>query len=58
MDEVFIKVFSKYANFVDVFSLQLAAELLEHIGINNHAIELVDDWQPAYALSMAWGQWS
>ncbi len=42
------KVSSKYADFADVFSPKLAAELLEHIGINNHAIKLVDDWQPPY----------
>ncbi len=42
------KVSSKYADFVDVFSPKLAVELLEHIGINDHAIELVDDWQPPY----------
>ena len=42
-DKVLIKVLSKYADFVNIFSLKLAAELLEHMGINNHAIELVDD---------------
>ena len=31
-----------------MFSLQLASELPEHTGINNHAIKLVDDWQPPY----------
>ncbi len=39
---------SEYADFVDVFSPMLAAELSEHTGINNHAIELVDNWQPQY----------
>ncbi len=42
-DEAPSKVPGKYADFVDVFSPKLAVELLEHIGINNHAIELVDD---------------
>ncbi len=42
------KVPSKYANFGDVFSLKLAAELPEHTGINDHAIKLVDDRQPPY----------
>ena len=37
------KVPSKYADFADVFSLKLAAELLEHTRINDYAIELVDD---------------
>ncbi len=39
---------SKYTDFADVFSSKLVAELLEHIGINDYAIELVDDWQPPY----------
>ncbi len=47
-DEAFSKVPSEYADFVDVFSPKLIAELLEHTGINNHAIELVDDQQPPY----------
>ncbi len=34
---------SKYADFVNIFSSKLAIELPEHIGINDHAIELVDD---------------
>ncbi len=42
-DEASTKVPSKYANFVDVFSPELAAELLKHIEINNHAIELADN---------------
>ncbi len=40
---------NEYANFADIFSSILAAELLEH-GINNHAIKLVDNWQPPYNL--------
>ncbi len=47
-DEAPTKVPSKYADFADVFSPKLAAELSEHTGINDHAIELVDDWQPLY----------
>ncbi len=47
-DEAPTKVPSKYADFADVFSPKLAAELSEHTGINDHAIELVDDWQPPY----------
>ena len=41
-DEALIEVLSEYANFADVFSLKLVAEFLEY-GINNHAIELVDN---------------
>ena len=37
------KVPSKYVNFADVFFPKLATELLEHTGINDHAIMLVDD---------------
>ena len=38
----------EYSDFVNVFSPELALELLEHTGINIHAIKLVDDWQPPY----------
>ena len=41
---------TKYSDITDVFSPELASELLEHIGINDHAIELVDDRQPSYGL--------
>ena len=36
------KVFTKYLDFADIFSSDLAFKLLEYIGINNHAIKLVD----------------
>ncbi len=39
---------SEYADFTDIFFPKLAVELLEHTGINNHAIELLDNWQPPY----------
>ena len=42
-NEVPTKVSSKYADFADVFFSKLAIELLEHMGINDHAIELVDN---------------
>ncbi len=48
-DKVLSKVPSKYANFADVFSPKLATELLEHTGINDHAIEFVDNWQSPYS---------
>ena len=41
-EEAPTKVPDKYANFADVFSPDLAAKLLDHTGINNHAIELVN----------------
>ncbi len=43
------KVSSKYADFADVFSPKLAAELPEHIGIHDYAIELEVDRQPLYS---------
>ena len=47
--EVLTKVPVEYSNFVDVFSPDLASELLEHSGINDHAIELVESYQqPSY----------
>ncbi len=48
VDEAPTKVPSKYADFADVFSPKLATELSEHTRINDHAIELVDDWQSPY----------
>ncbi len=47
-DEAFIKVLSKYVDFVDIFSLKLAAKLPKYTRINDHAIELIDNWQPLY----------
>ncbi len=47
-DDVPNKVPCEYADFADVFSPKLAVELPEHTEINDHAIELVDDWQPPY----------
>ncbi len=45
-DETSSKVPSKYANFANVFSPRLLAELQEHTGISDHAIELMVDLQP------------
>ena len=42
------KVPAKYSDFADVFSLDLACKLLEHTGINNHAIKLVEGQQLPY----------
>ena len=52
-DEAPIEVLSKYANFIDVFSLKLATKLLEH-GISNHVIELIDTNNLYTALFIAW----
>ena len=42
------KVPAKYSDFADVFFPDLASELPEHTGINDHAIELVKGQQPPY----------
>ena len=54
-EEASMKVFAEYLDFVDVFSSNLASELLKHIGINDHAIKQVDGCQqppygPIYSL--------
>ncbi len=43
VDEAPFKVPAEYADFADIFSPKLAAELPEYTRINDHAIELVDD---------------
>ncbi len=48
VDKTFIKIFSKYADFVDVFLQKLAVKLPKYMGINNHAIEWIDNWQFLY----------
>ena len=47
-EEAPTKVPTEYSDFADVFSLDLASELPEHTGINDHAIELVEGQQPPY----------
>ena len=42
-DKSLTKVLSEYTDFADVFSLKLAIELLEYMGINDHTIKLVDN---------------
>lgn len=49
IDNIFTEVFSKYAQFEDIFSLKLTVKLPDHMGINNHALKLVNDWQPSYS---------
>ncbi len=48
MDKAPTKVFGKYADFIDIFSPKLVVKLPEYTEINNHTIELVDDWQLLY----------
>ncbi len=47
-DEAPTEILSKYADFVDVFLPNSAVKLPEHTEINDHAIELVDNWQHSY----------
>ena len=47
-DKALIKVLSKYTNYADVFSFDLAIELPENTGINKHAIKLQRGKQPPY----------
>ncbi len=42
-DKALIEIPYKYSNFADIFLLKLVVELLKHMGINNHTIELVDN---------------
>ena len=42
-DKAFSQISNEYADFTNIFSPILAARLPEHTGINDHAIELVDD---------------
>ena len=47
-DEAPTEVPPEYADYADVFSFDLAMELPENTGINEHAIELQDGKQPPY----------
>ena len=47
-EEAFTKVPAKYSDFADIFSPDLTSELLKHIRIYNHAIELVNGQQSPY----------
>lgn len=41
VDEAPTTISSEYFDFIDVFSPKLVVEILEHMGINNHAINLI-----------------
>ena len=47
-DEAPTKVATKYVDYADVFSFNLAMELLKNIGINEHAIKLHNGKQALY----------
>ena len=42
-EEVFTKVFAKYSDFAEVFSLDLMSKLPKYTRINDHTIKLVND---------------
>lgn len=50
VDEVSVKILSKYADFVDVFLRKLAIRFPKHTRIHDHAIKLVDNQYPIYGL--------
>lgn len=45
-----VTISSKYTDYTNVFSLDSAAKLAKHIGINNHLMNLINDKQPPYGL--------
>ena len=49
VEEILIKVSTKYSAFADVLSLDLVSKLFKHTGINDHAIKLVNGQQPFYS---------
>ncbi len=55
-DKTPIKIPTKYSDYTDVFSSDLAMELLENTGMNENAIELIDGkqllYRPIYTLSL------
>ncbi len=48
MDEVFMEVRSKYADFADVFLSKLTTKLFKYLDINKDTIELMNNYQPPY----------
>ena len=45
-----VTIFSKYADYINVFLLDFVLELLKHTSINNHLINLINDKQLSYSL--------
>ena len=48
VEETPMDILDKYVNFADIFFRDLAFKLPEYTGINDYAIELVDDQQLSY----------
>ena len=55
LDKALTKIPSEYTVFVNVFLSKLVAEYPKHTEINNHTIELVDNWQSPYGLIYSLG---
>ena len=55
-NKVSISISTEYFDFADVFSLEQISKFLKHNKINNHAIELDNDYQllygPIYSLGL------
>ena len=49
------KIFAKYFNFLDIFTLDFVVELPVYIRINDHFIDLLEDKQPLYSLIYSLG---
>lgn len=43
-----MKILAKYTDYVDIFSFNLAIELLKNSGINKYIIKLIEDKYPSY----------
>lgn len=43
VNKTFTAIFSKYVNFVDIFSLDLIVKFSKYIKINDYTINLIDD---------------
>ena len=41
-------IFIKYSDFANIFFLKLILIFFKYIGINDHIIEQIDEWQPLY----------
>ncbi len=52
-DKAPTKILAKYSDYADIFSSELAMELSENTGMNEHAIKLIDKKQPPYGLIYA-----
>ena len=47
-DKALTKIWVKYSNYNDIFSVENAAKLPENIGMNEHVIKLEEDKQPLF----------